>query len=123
MDQYQRNHHRCNCSGEARMQITPDKPAIHGKILDLSIGGCMIEFLETQPLVFDQKIDLIFCVNNLPFHVLAVVRGERGKARYGFAFPQLRERIQNQLEDLIDELKYGLYKPQKVPFGVARTAK
>lgn len=120
MDQERRLHPRFGCSGEASLRITPTWPVVRGTILDLSIGGCRIDFAARQRIQKDQKVELIFSVHNLPFHVMAVVRGERGKGQYGFEFPQLIERTRVQLQDLIHELELGLFHPEQADPGSMR---
>lgn len=120
MDQERRIHPRFGCAGEASLRITPTWPVVRGTILDLSLGGCAIEFPAQQRVEAGQKVELIFCVHNLPFHVLALVRGARGKRRYGFEFPQLTERTRAQLQELIDELEQGSFDADNGSSGSVR---
>lgn len=101
-----RRHRRIDCSGGATMQVSPNGTAVRARVLDVSVEGCLLQFLKTPKLEIEQTVDLTFTVNNLPFHVLAQVRSLREHQKVGLQFPQLRERIRLQLEDLVDELRY-----------------
>lgn len=101
-----RKNHRYDCIGQASIVAAPDQPAIRGRILNLSARGCMIEFFSPPQIESNQSVELIFCVNGLPFHVSAHFKGERGKTKYGFQFPQLLERVRIQLEELLRELPF-----------------
>lgn len=74
-----------------------------------------MEFQRPQKIEPEAKVELIFSVNNLPFHVLGIAKSFRSETMVGFQFPQLRERIRYQLEDLVQELKDGRFKPPAQP--------
>jgi hypothetical protein len=104
---------RLNCSGEAQMRIPPHVTTSKGEILDLSLEGCRIEFYAPQKIERNQRVELLFNVNNLPFHVVAVVRSKRSMKQFGFEFPQMIERIRVQLHALIEELSGQKPKPEE----------
>jgi hypothetical protein len=121
MDEERRAHPRYGCSGEAGMRFTPTWPVVRGQILNLSLVGCMIEFPARMRMERGQTVELIFNVRNLPFHVRAVIQGERGKAQYGFEFLALSARTRTGLEELIDELKAGGFDPELCRAGKLHT--
>jgi PilZ domain len=96
---------RLQCSGSAGVQTLPntEKP-VPAKIINLSIGGCLMDLKSPIPLAVDETVELIFCVNNWPFRVRGKVRSIRSETLIGFQFPQLSDRIRRQLEDLVGEL-------------------
>ncbi|MGA3346103.1 MAG: PilZ domain-containing protein [Terracidiphilus sp.] len=96
---------RLQCSGTAGIQTLPacDKP-VPAKIIDLSIGGCLMEFESPKELAIDEIVELIFNVNHMPFRVRGKVRMIHSRTLMGFQFPQLSDRIRMQLEDLVGEL-------------------
>lgn len=96
---------RLSCSGLAGVQTLPvcDKPC-PSKIMDLSIGGCLMEFERPLTLAIDEVVELIFCVNHMPFRVRGKVRMIRSEKLVGFQFPLLSDRVRRQLEDLVGEL-------------------
>jgi c-di-GMP-binding flagellar brake protein YcgR len=75
-----------------------------GKIMNLSMGGCLIALETPLELVLDEIVELIFCVNHMPFHVRAKVRSIRSETLIGFEFPYLSNRVRARLEDLIKEM-------------------
>jgi hypothetical protein len=96
---------RLQCSGLAGVQKIPrcEKPC-PARIVNLSVGGCLMELQEPQSLDTDEMVELIFNVNCLPFRVQGKVRAIRSERLVGFQFPQLSDRVRRQLEDLIGEL-------------------
>ena len=104
---------RFDCSGEAQMRIPPHVTTSKGDILDLSLQGCRIAFYAPQKIERNQRVELLFNVNNLPFHVVAVVRSKRNLKQFGFEFPQMIERIRVQLHALIEELSGQKPKPEE----------
>lgn len=96
---------RLQCSGQAGVQTLPacEKPC-PAKIMNLSIGGCLMEFERPLTLVMDEIVELIFCVNHMPFRVRGKVRAIHSETLVGFQFPLLSDRIRRQLEDLVGEL-------------------
>lgn len=104
---------RYSCSGEAQMRIPPHVTTSKGDILDLSLEGCRIEFHAPQRIDRNQRVELLFNVNNLPFHIVAIVRSKRNLREFGFEFPQMIERIRVQLRALIEELVGQKPKPEQ----------
>lgn len=105
---------RLQCSGLAGIQTLPavEKPC-PAKIVNLSIGGCLIESERPLKLAADEIVELIFCVNHMPFRVRGRVRAIRSDTLIGFQFPQLSERVRMQLLDLVGELIEHLAKLHK----------
>jgi hypothetical protein len=104
LTQENRSHPRMDCAGTASVLITPGEPVCLAGVVDLSVLGCLLAFHEPLTLERDALVELTFCVNNLPFRVRAQAKSIRSNTRIGFEFPQLRDRIKLQLEDLIEEL-------------------
>jgi len=96
---------RLQCSGLAGIQTLPacEKPC-PAKIINLSIGGCLMESEKPLTLAMDEVVELIFCVNHMPFRVRGKVRAIRSHTVMGFQFPQLSDRVRMQLQDLVGEL-------------------
>jgi hypothetical protein len=105
---------RLQCSGLAGIQTLPavEKPC-PAKIINLSIGGCLIESERPLALAVDEIVELIFCVNQMPFRVRGRVRAIRSETLMGFQFPQISDRVRRQLEDLVGELIEHLAKLHK----------
>jgi c-di-GMP-binding flagellar brake protein YcgR len=96
---------RLQCFGHAGIQTLPayEKP-FPAKIINLSLGGCLMALEMPPELVMDEIVELIFCVNHMPFHVRGKVRSIRSETLIGFQFPRLSNRSRTQLEDLIKEM-------------------
>jgi hypothetical protein len=105
---------RLQCSGLAGIQTLPavEKPC-PAKIINLSVGGCLIESEVPLTLAMDEIVELIFCVNHMPFRVRGKVRSIRSATLMGFQFPQISDRVRRQLEDLVGELIERLAKLHK----------
>lgn len=113
-DEERRSSPRLQCSGLAGIQKLPaaEKPC-PAKILDLSVGGCLMALEKPVRLVIDEFVELIFCVNHIPFRVRGKVRVLRSETLVGFQLSQLSERARRQLEDLVRELFEHLKKLQR----------
>jgi hypothetical protein len=96
---------RLECSGLASVQTLPAcEMPYPAKIINLSVGGCLMEFERPMALIQDEIVELLFCVNQMPFRVSGQVRVIRSVKLVGFQFPQLNDRVRSQLEELIGEL-------------------
>lgn len=106
-----RSNPRLQCVGHAGVQTLPayEKPC-PAKIINLSLGGCLMALEMPLALVMDEIVELLFSVNQMPFHVRGKVRSIRSKTLIGFQFPHLSNRTRTQLEDLIQELVEHLAK-------------
>ena len=105
---------RLGCGGMGAIQALPIcQPPCPARILNLSVGGCLMEMQGTLDLAVDQIVELIFTVNQLPFRVRGNVRTVRSTVLVGFEFLQVSERTLRQLNELIGELIDGLVKLQK----------
>jgi len=114
---------RLQCSGLAGIQTLPvcEKPC-PARIVDLSVGGCLMEAERPLTLAVDEIVELIFCVNHMPFRVRGRVRVLRSDREIGFQFPQLSDRIRRQIEDLIGELIEHLKKLHQESIAAHRSS-
>jgi hypothetical protein len=96
---------RLGCRGFGAVQTLPasERPC-PARILNLSVGGCLMELKAPLELAVDEIVELIFNVNQMPFRVRAKVRAVRSKGLVGFQFLQLSERTRRFLHELIAEL-------------------
>lgn len=104
-DEELRRSPRLACTGLAGVQKIPrcEKPC-PARIVNLSVGGCLMELQEPQCFEMGEMVELIFSVNCLPLRVQGKVRSLQSGRLAGFQFPQLSDRVRRQLEDLIGEL-------------------
>ena len=105
---------RLGCGGMGAIQKLPAcEPPCRARILNLSVGGCLMELQGPLDLAVDEIVELIFKVNQLPFRVRGNVRIVRSTVLVGFQFLQVSERTRRQLQELIEELIENLVKFQK----------
>ncbi|MGA2833292.1 MAG: PilZ domain-containing protein [Terracidiphilus sp.] len=113
-DEELRQSPRLGCRGFGAIQTLPasERPC-PARILNLSVGGCLMELKAPLDLAMDEIVELLFNVNQMPFRVRATVRALRSKGLVGFEFLQLSERTRRHLCELIGELIEGLIKLHK----------
>ncbi|MGA3011481.1 MAG: PilZ domain-containing protein [Terracidiphilus sp.] len=113
-DEELRQSPRLGCRGFGAIQTLPaSEQPCPARILNLSVGGCLMELKGPLDLAVDEIVELIFNVNQTPFRVRANVRILRSKGLVGFQFLQLSERTRRHLVELIGELIEGLVKLHK----------
>lgn len=102
---------RLGCRGLGAVQTLPasERPC-PARILNLSVGGCLMELKAPLDLAVSEIVELIFNINQMPFRVRAKVRALRSKGLVGFQFLQLSERTRRYLHELIGELIESLIK-------------
>jgi hypothetical protein len=105
---------RLGCRGYGAVQTLPaSEQPCPARILNLSVGGCLMELKGPLDIAVDEIVELIFNVNQMPFRVRAKVRAVRSKGLVGFQFLQLSERTRRHLHELIGELIESLIKLHK----------
>lgn len=105
---------RLGCRGYGAVQTLPaSEQPCPARILNLSVGGCLMELKGPLDIAVDEIVELIFNVNQMPFRVRGKVRVVRPKLLVGFQFLELSERTRWHLHELIGELIEGLVKFHK----------
>jgi len=99
-----RLHQRVECVGTATILARQDLPRWPARILDLSLGGCLLELPEPQELVLEDMVELTFTVNSEPFRVRGEVRSLRTPCQIGFRFHNLSPRTRRRVKELIADL-------------------
>ncbi len=105
---------RFQCTGTAGVQTVSGEAFCPATVTNLSVGGCLILFQEPQHLLPGSKVEMRFEINHLPFRMKGQVRVLRSATKIGFSFCQIGERVQAQLEDLVEELLGNLVKRRLV---------
>ena len=103
-----RRHPRFCCSGNAEMRSLDSGLRASGKIKNLSLGGCQIQLGEPHGFREGDRVEMTFCVRQLPLRVQACIRQLRSGSTIGVAFTLLSERGKLQLLALIEELAENL---------------
>jgi PilZ domain len=79
--------------------------AVHGRIQDLSLGGCRIRTDESFPVGIYTRVETEFCLEGLPFRLGGVVQGIHERNLVGIRFLDMSIRKREQVEQLIGEIE------------------
>jgi c-di-GMP-binding flagellar brake protein YcgR len=99
-----RRHPRMECSGSASLHLLDGELELRGRILDLSLEGCLLVLEEPAGLQEGAVVELSFSARQLPFRVVAQVKVKRNTITIGFQFLKISRRGTCQLGELIQEL-------------------
>jgi c-di-GMP-binding flagellar brake protein YcgR len=78
--------------------------ALHGRIVDLSLGGCRIRTDSRFLVGIYTRVETEFHIDGLPFRLAGVIQAIHDPRQVGIRFLDMSERKSKQLEQLIDEL-------------------
>ena len=79
--------------------------ALHGRILDLSLGGCRIRADERFPVGIYTRVETEFRLEGLPFRLGGVIQAIHDRRLVGIRFLDMSGRKRAQLEQLIQEIE------------------
>ncbi|HVT96763.1 MAG TPA: PilZ domain-containing protein [Acidobacteriaceae bacterium] len=99
-----RQHPRFCCSGNAEIRSLASGLRVSGRIENLSLGGCRIRVENPRGFREAERVEMTFCVRQLPLRVQASIRQLESGHTLGVAFTLLSERGKVQLGALIEEL-------------------
>jgi c-di-GMP-binding flagellar brake protein YcgR len=80
---------------------------LHGRILDLSLGGCRIRADERFPVGIYTRVEIEFHLAGLPFRLGGVVQAihDRERRNVGIRFLDMSSRKREQVEQLIEDFR------------------
>jgi hypothetical protein len=78
---------------------------VHGRILDLSLGGCCIGTDDRFPVGIFRRVETEFRLEGLPFRLGGVTQTMYDKWTVGIRFLDMSERKREQLTQLIEEIE------------------
>jgi c-di-GMP-binding flagellar brake protein YcgR len=78
---------------------------LHGRILDLSLGGCHIRTDERFPVGIYTRVETEFRLEGLPFRLGGVIQAIRDRQNVGIRFLDMSDRKREQVEQLIEEME------------------
>jgi c-di-GMP-binding flagellar brake protein YcgR len=78
---------------------------IHGRIVDISLGGCHIRTDTPFPVGIFRRVEIEFRLEGLPFRLGGVTQAVYDPLNVGVRFLDLSERKREQLLQLIEEIK------------------
>jgi hypothetical protein len=77
---------------------------VHGRILDISLGGCCIRTDQRFPLGIFRRVETEFRIEGLPFRLGGVTQTLYDRCTVGIRFLDVSARKQEQLNQLVDEI-------------------
>jgi len=78
---------------------------IHGRIVDVSLGGCHIRVERRFPVGIFRRVEVQFCLDGLPFRLAGVTQAVYDPFNIGIRFLDLSDRRREQLTQLIHEIE------------------
>jgi hypothetical protein len=87
---------------------------VHGRIVDLSLGGCCIRTDERFTVGIFRRVETEFRLEGLPFRLAGVTQAIYDRYTVGIRFLDMSERKREQLLQLIDEIE-ELRQREKLP--------
>ena len=78
---------------------------IHGRIVDISLGGCHIRTDRSFPVGIFRRVEIEFRLEGIPFRLGGVTQAVYDRSNVGVRFLDLSERKRGQLLQLIEEIK------------------
>jgi len=78
---------------------------VHGRILDISTGGCHIRTERPFPVGIFRRVETEFRIEGLPFRLAGVTQAICDSFNVGIRFLDMSDRKREQLLQLIDEIK------------------
>lgn len=99
-----RKHPRHPVDARATLYLVEIGARLPGRILNISLGGCLIHTDNLFPTGIFRRIEVEFTLNGMPFRLGGVTQGIYGRRRVGIRFLDLSERKLMRLEELISEI-------------------
>lgn len=106
---FRRGHPRLKCRGIARIKPALAEQDSTGWLLDLSLGGCCIEWNEAAQCEIGSEVEMRLDVRGNVLWVRGVVRWVRRKKFAGVEFihlsPRKQEQVKEMLADFVEMLR------------------
>lgn len=100
-----RNQSRHDVDTSAALYLVNVGSRLHGRILNLSIGGCRIRTEERFPVGIYTRVETEFHLEGLPFRLGGVVQAIVDRHQVGIRFLDMSERKREQVAQLIEEIE------------------
>jgi c-di-GMP-binding flagellar brake protein YcgR len=78
---------------------------LHGRILNLSLGGCRIRTDERFPVGIYTRVETEFHLEGLPFRLGGVIQAIQDRHNVGIRFLDMSERRREQVHQLMEEIE------------------
>lgn len=99
-----RAHPRLNVDSNAIIRLVDLAADIPGRIIDLSVGGCLIHTTQRFPVGIFRRVETEFRLNGLPFRLGGVTQTIYDPHRVGIRFLDMSDRKREQLLELVAEV-------------------
>ena len=110
----QRKHERFACEGMAEIHLYEIGKSYPARIENLSLRGCKLVLRRRPEFNLQTLFELTFTVHEMSFRVRGRVVETRRARCIGVEFVDLRPRLKRYLQDLIEELAAGGWRPMRV---------
>jgi c-di-GMP-binding flagellar brake protein YcgR len=78
---------------------------VHGRIIDISLGGCRIRTQSRFPVGIYRRVEAEFRIEGLPFRIAGVTQAIHDPFNVGIRFLDMSERKREQLLQLMEEIE------------------
>jgi hypothetical protein len=78
---------------------------VHGRIVNVSLGGCCIHTNQCFPTGAYRRVEIEFCADGLPFRLGGVTQGIHDPFNVGIRFLDVSARKREQLAQFIEEIE------------------
>jgi PilZ domain len=96
---------RCGVETSAAIRLIKIGSILAGQIVDVSMGGCRIRTAERFPVGIYTRVEVEFRLRGTPLLLGGVVQAIHGRKEVGIRFLDVSARKQEQLSELIAEVK------------------
>lgn len=96
-----RRHVRYAVEGDAEVLLADGSVIFRGRILDISLSGCLIATSARLRMAAGTPVEMVFRANGVMLRTTATVRALRSGVGAGFSFHRLNTRVYEELETLI----------------------
>jgi hypothetical protein len=113
-----RQHPRLSVDTRAFLVLVEVGARLPGRILNVSMGGCLILTDNRFPTGVYRRIEVEFSLHGMPFRMAGVTQGIYDRRRVGVRFLDLSDRKRDQLRQLLREIAASVA-PDPPPEGGA----
>ncbi len=103
-----RQHTRHCVDTSAMLYLVEVGSRMSGRLLNLSLGGCLIRTDERFPTGVFRRVEIEFCLEGIPFRLAGVTQSIRDRRNIGLRFLDMSDRKREQLIHLMREIEEEL---------------
>lgn len=103
-----RAHPRFPVDTHATLYLVDVGARLPGRILNLSLGGCLIRTENRFPTGVFRRVEVEFSIQRMPFRLAGVTQGVYDRCRVGIRFLDMSERKRENLAGLLREIEQSM---------------